>query len=159
MKYSTLLLLAAAFSLSACASGPSETTTSSAAPLAVEAIPASGLGPQTLAPGECGLFLWSQTDASRFIFFQRGASDTALMQIGESAATLNRTRSGGTIFGQFMTRQTFTADLGETIDLAITPGEELDGGQRIEGGRLTLTDNDSWQTVTPVLGVRACQPG
>ena len=36
---------------------------------AIDSVPQSGLGPQELLPGECGLFLWSQTDVSKFIFF------------------------------------------------------------------------------------------
>ena len=44
-------------------------------------------------------------------------------------------------------------------DLSLKPGELLEGGQRIESGRLVTTDADGWETVLPVTGVRACIPG
>ena len=125
---------------------------------AIDSVPSSGLGPQELPPGECGLFLWSQTDLTKFIFFTKALSDEALFAQGEAPITLFRTAAGGSIFGQFNTRMTYQSTDGRQVDLEITPGDMLDGGQRIENGLLNLTDSEGWQTKLPVLGVRACQP-
>lgn len=125
---------------------------------AIDSVPSSGLGPQELAPGDCGLFLWSQTDVSKFIFFTRALSDTATFAQTDDPIALTQTLAGGDIFGQFNTRMTYLADDGRQLELTVTPGEILNGGQRIERGLISLTDNQGWQTKLPVLGVRACQP-
>ncbi|GAB5457774.1 MAG: hypothetical protein Hens3KO_08040 [Henriciella sp.] len=125
---------------------------------ALASLPASGLGPQTLLPGECGLFLWSQTDASKFIFFSKAISGAALVSQSEGPVELTQTGARGDIFGQFNTELSYLSTSGATVDLTIVPGEELLGGQRIESGMLTVVDLVGWVTKLPVLGVRACQP-
>lgn len=125
---------------------------------AVSVIPESGIGPQTLEPRECALFLWSKTDASQFIFFQKAGSGTARMRIADRTVDVGQVSNRGEVFGQFMTEQAFLSPDGERVSLTFLPGEELEGGQRIRDGRLTVTADDSWRTVIPVLGVRACRP-
>jgi len=141
--------------LSACAS--TERTTTPQFGGALSAIPASGLGPQTLAPGECGLFLWSKTDLTKFIFFSRAQTGTALYNQGGDAVSLTQTTAGGDIFGQFNTVMGYSGAAGTRVDLEYEPGEELEGGQRIDEGLITVTDAEGWRTKLPVLGVRACQ--
>lgn len=121
-------------------------------------LPQSGLGPQTLQPGECGLFLWSQTDTSKFIFFTRAVSGTALVSQSAGPVDLAQTTAGGEIFGQFNTETSYAASDGALVQLKIVAGEELEGGQRISSGLITTTDPEGWVTKLPVLGVRACQP-
>ena len=125
---------------------------------AIDSVPSSGLGPQELPAGECGLFLWSKTDLTKFIFYTKALSDEALFAQGETPITLFRTSAGGSIFGQFNTRMRYQSVDGRKLELEIVPGDILDGGQRIERGLLSLTDSEGWQTKLPVLGVRACQP-
>lgn len=161
-------LIPAAFAaglLAACVSVQTETDMASetAPPMAgqqaaVSVVPQSALGPQTLAPGSCGLFLWSKTDTTKFIFFSEAATGTAKMVIGAAPERLTQTAAGGDIFGQFTTRLGYVSENGAQIALAMTPGDELEGGQRIESGLITTTDSEGWQTKLPVLGVRACQP-
>lgn len=147
--------LGAALFLAACASTPDAEETS---PSALDDVPRVGLAAQTLAAGECGLFLWSKTDISRFAFFSRALSGTALFKPDETETRLSQTRSRGTIFGQFTTDMGFAAPDGSQIDLTFRAGEVLQGGQRVDAGLITVTDPDGWQTKLPVLGVRACQP-
>ena len=149
--------------ISACASSPKKAPPPEPIPVtamrpAIDGVPKSALGPQELAPGECGLFLWSQTDASKFIFFSRALSDRAVFAQADAPLTLSLVRAGGDIFGQFNTEMAFVAEDGRTLMLAFAPGEVLDGGQRIEDGLISVTDLTGWQTKVPVLGVRACQP-
>ena len=125
---------------------------------AVSEVPQSGLGPQQLAPGECGLFLWSKTDASSFIFFSRAASGSAVFKPEENLLDLQQVGAGGTIFGQFNTEQSYADGDGGTVELTFEAGESLSDGQRISGGLITMTDVDGWRTKLPVLGLRACLP-
>lgn len=125
---------------------------------AVNVIPDSGIGPQTLESGDCALFLWSKTDPSQFIFFQRAASGAARMRLADETVDAIQTTNSGEVFGQFMTQQAFLAPGGEVVEITFQPGEALQGGQRVDNGRLTITADDQWRTVIPVLGVRACKP-
>ena len=125
---------------------------------AVNVIPDSGIGPQTLESGDCALFLWSKTDPSQFIFFQRAASGAARMRLADETVDAIQTTNSGEVFGQFMTQQAFLAPGGEVVEIIFQPGEALQGGQRVDNGRLTITADDRWRTVIPVLGVRACTP-
>ena len=148
--------------LSACSSTPDDPAAERARMLAlkpaIDSVPQSALGPQTLQVGECGLFLWSQTDVSKFIFFSGALSGTAVFAQGETPISLTQSLAGGDIFGQFNTRMTYVADADRRqLELTIEPGEILQGGQRIEQGLITMTDREGWQTKLPVLGVRACQ--
>ncbi|MEL6860049.1 MAG: hypothetical protein AAFO74_16815 [Pseudomonadota bacterium] len=125
---------------------------------AINSVPASGLVPQNLDPGECGLFLWSQTDTSKFIFFSRALSGEAVFAQGEEPMILAQATAGGEIFGQFTTRMGYLSPDGRSIDLSFEPDEVLQDGQRLRNGLLTITDPEGWLTKLPVLGVRACQP-
>jgi hypothetical protein len=141
--------------LAGCASkpAPAQTVTSPA-----NVIARSGeLPSQTLAPGACGLFLWTQAEPVRFVFFAEAGSDKAVMNIGGTQSPLELTSVGGSLFGQFMTQTIYRSPDGN-VGLSFKPGEPLDGGQRIEDGRLSLVSRDGWETMIPVLGLSACQP-
>lgn len=158
-RHGTVIM--AALALIGCASNGSETVDEREQLLALkpalDSIPQSGLGPQELLPGECGLFLWSQTDVNKFIFFSKALTGTAQFAQEEVPIALTQTRAGGSIFGQFNTEMGYQATDGRALQLSLVPGEQLEGGQRIENGLLTLTDREGWQTKLPILGVRACQ--
>lgn len=124
---------------------------------AVSLVPQSGIGPQTLQSKECALFLWSQTDPTQFIFFQKAGSGVARLRIGDATVDAPQTANRGTIFGQFMTEQGFAAPGGEKVLLTVVPGDDLQGGQRIQSGLMTITSTEGWRTLIPVLGVRACE--
>jgi len=150
----------AALSLSACATSATEAVSLApdAADTAVSSLPKLGLGPQVLESGECGLFLWSITNADMFIFFSKANSEQALFAQESAPLKLEQTSASGDIFGQFQTRLGYTEQSGVQYDLIIAPGEEMNGGQRISSGLFTITDREGWKTKLPVLGVRACQP-
>ena len=124
---------------------------------AIDSVPSSALGPQELLIGECGLFLWSQTDVSKFIFFSKALSGTALIAQDDVPIGLTQAGAGGDIFGQFNTDMNYLSDDGREVALTLEPGEVLDGGQRIENGLISIRDREGWDTKLPVLGVRACQ--
>lgn len=162
MIWKLCTILATASVLAACASSAKEPeTTTSATPAKTERAartPRKGLEPQALAGNECGLFLWSKTDPNLFIFFARAGEGTAEMMLDDERLSLVQVASGGSIFGQFFTVQTYQTSTGREIHLTFDPGDELQEGQRIANGRFQYLDAEGWVTVLPVIGVRVCQP-
>ncbi len=123
-------------------------------------IPTAGLPAQTLAAGECGVFLWGQTTPRRFVFFSETTSGEALILVGDEARTLKQTAARGEVIGSFLTESDFrAADDQLTASLVIVPGDQLEDGQRIGSGRLVTRGKDGWETVLPVAGLYACLPG
>jgi hypothetical protein len=148
------VLLASAGVLAACASKPAPTPTVATA---ADVVAQTGqLSPQTLAPGACGLFLWTQSPPVHFVFFSEAGTNTAVMNIDGTETKLILTSSRGDLFGQFMTQLSYKSPTGN-VGVTFTPGELLDGGQRIEGGHLSLINKEGWETMIPVLGLSACQ--
>lgn len=149
--------------LAGCASGPAAKQSGSAVAVMespVAEVPAEGLPPQKLAAGECGLFLWGMAAPRRFTFFTEASSGEALVLHNGAAQRLIVTDTDGEVFGQFFTEtQYLSADGTWSVNLSLKPGEMLEGGQRVESGRLVTTGADGWETVLPVTGVRACIPG
>lgn len=119
----------------------------------------TGLPAQALEAGECGLFLWSQTEITRLVFFARAGENAASAFVEGEAMPLVLTRAGGNIFGQFLTDLTYSIEGTSTaVSVTYAAGEELEGGARISSGRISYIDGEGWTRVLPVLGVRACQP-
>ncbi len=162
MKHRLLICLGVLLVVSGCQSSSGGSTGASESPLllqpAMNSVPNSGLVPQNLEPGDCGLFLWSQTDITKFIFFSRALSGQAVFAQGEEPVVLTQSTAGGEIFGQFTTRMGYVTADGRSIDLSYEASDLLQDGQRIRNGLLSITDREGWLTKLPVLGVRACQP-
>lgn len=157
----TLTLICAVSLATACASSSTvrKTPTTSAPEMAARTVPEEGLPPQRLKPGECGLFLWGMSAPRKFVFFTDGTG-TALVLDNDTPVSLPMSSAGGDVFGQFMTRMTFrNSSNGQSVSIAIEPGEALEGGQRVEGGTIQFRDSEGWETILPVTGVRACMPG
>jgi len=124
----------------------------------VEDVPRIGLPAQRLSPGECGLFFWSKTDVSQFVFFMRAAEPSALFLIDEAPSELSLTSTGGTLFEQFFTEMNYLTNEGQEIALDFAVGEALEDGHRLPSGRISYADQEGWRTVLPIIGVHACQP-
>jgi len=120
-------------------------------------LPSEGLGPQSLQVGQCGLWLWSQTDTAKLIFFSRGQTGKAKLRLAGTTQTLTQRAATGEIFGQFLTDTVYVDQSGGEVRVSLVPGDELIDGQRISSGLITWTDAEGWQIKAPVLGVRACQ--
>lgn len=106
------------------------------------------------------MFLWGQAVPRRFIFFVRADVGKGLMLIGEQPTDIQRTSSSGNLFGEFTTTTQYQTVSGDySVNVIVVPGEMLEDGQRIESGRIVVTNREGWETILPVLGVRACIPG
>ncbi len=142
--------------MTACASGKDKSRPVPPAP----DVPKPGtLPPQTLAAGECGLFLWTQDTPRRFVFFSRAATGTASAMLQSSERSdLTLTAQRGDLFGQFMTEMDFVTATGQPVSLRLQPGESVEDGQKISAGRIELLDDGGWSTIIPIVGLRACQP-
>ncbi|MAH92420.1 MAG: hypothetical protein CME99_04510 [Hyphomonas sp.] len=154
MKRLIAMLTVGTLALAGCASGAGKAPV----PPAPDVPIAGNLPAQDLEPGECGLFLWTQGDPRRFIYFSRAGASTAETMLAEAQQTLAMVRQGGSLFGQFMTEMDYIGPESESVFLKITPGETVEGGQKISSGRITLLNSGGWETVIPVSGLRACQP-
>lgn len=119
----------------------------------------SGLAAQSLNPGECGLFLWTRRESPEFVFFSKSGTETAKFWYDKAEQALNRTGAGGDVFGQQLTEQFFSLPDGRTLELDMTPGDLLVGGQRVPEATLKVLDADGWATMIPAAGVTVCQPG
>lgn len=154
-------LMACAFALifvQACQTAGPVDETSPLAKTADTVANLTGLGSQTLQPGDCGLFLWNRTDAQTFMFFSQAGEGVAKYYVDDAEESVSMVSAGSELFGQFHTSTRWELTDGRTFDLELEPGEELEDGQRIDSGILTLVDAEGWRTKTPVAGVRACQP-
>ena len=148
------LLIACAVLLSACASGPSGKPTASK----VAGVPADSLPAQTLMPGACGLFLWTQDEPRRFVVFYPAGAASAEAIVNGQRATLDIESQGGDLFTQFMTEMNFRGPGGMPVKLSLQPGEEIDGGRRVPAARMISQNREGWEIITPLAGLTACQP-
>lgn len=159
-----LSLLLAITLVSACATRDKEPENEAAQRLASTSappsVPTAGLPAQSLAAGECGIFLWGLTTPRRFVFFSETTSGEALVLVEETAKTVKLIAARGDVIGSFLTQTEFGSDDQQLMaSLVIVPGEELEDGQRITSGRLVTRGADGWETILPVAGLHACIPG
>ena len=154
-------LLATISLLTACASSTEAPAAGKpAAQPAISAVPSEGLPPQRLLPGQCGLFLWGMSAPRKFVFFLEGSSGEALILVDDVPTSMTMATAGGEVFGQFLTEMRFGASAnGPAISVSLTPGEVLEGGQRVDTGHLLIKSPEGWETILPITGVRACMPG
>ena len=148
MKHRWIITLFAATCLSACATTPSLDKAQDVPQSKRQELPA-----QTLAAGECGLFVWTADDARRFILFGKSQAFKAIWQDGASQRALKIIDQNGTpTQGQFPTQ---IYDNGMT--LRMMKAQRIDGGTRYQGGTLSKKTADGWDSVTPVIGVSSCR--
>lgn len=147
------ILMASVLLLAACASGPSAKQAAGAGAAAEGSLPA-----QTLAPGACGLFLWTQDEPRRFILFYPSDSATADAIVNGQRTKLSIESRGGEVFTQFMTEMSFRTPAGNPVTLSLQPGEQIEGGRRVPVARMISQDREGWEIITPLAGLTACQP-
>ena len=149
-----LVLAASALALTACASGNArkQAAAASTAP-AAESLPA-----QTLAPGACGLFLWTRDEPRHFVFFFPAGGTKARAVLNGQQADLSVISQGGEVFAQFMTEMKMATPANLPVSLSLQPGEQIEGGRRVPSARMISMNAEGWEVITPLSGTTACQP-
>lgn len=133
-------LLCLSVALAACATSDIDPSVSA---LSATEKPASGLLPQTLAPGECGLFGWDTSSRPNFVFF--ATAERALYLSGEGyPETL-------TPVGPFP-----SVDYG-ALKLTLGAAEPLVAGTRYAQARVTQVLDDGFTRVRPLVILQSCQ--
>lgn len=156
------LLLAAAVlvPLTACAAGPGASPAAGPAAQPMQSAPAGPrdtLAPQSLAPGECGLFLFELREPNAFVLFEsetrrqvRLIEDGAVVEMGVAP------QSASMIPGEPFRRVYLDTARNVTYALTGRVGEETRSGQRLEDVVLRARQLDGTGIVRPLGGVRRC---
>lgn len=123
-----------------------------------DTIEIGALPTQTLAAGECGLFLFAAKPTRRFVFFATAAGARALMKIDGNLIPFDRVAGTGQVIDQHFTEQSFIASAQNlSLHVSIDTATGAIGGTRIRGGSLRLSRDDGWSVVVPVGGATTCQ--
>lgn len=150
--------IAAGLMLGACAQGGDRPSARDGAAPAPPADRLGAVGPQKLAAGQCGLFLWSRTTPPRLVLFSDGAAGTAQMVIDGRAQILRRDSGEGEgFYGQFP-KQHFAAG-GFSLHLSLEGDADagIVNGAKISRGLLRLEDETGGYQAVPVAGMIACE--
>ncbi|MFC4348025.1 hypothetical protein ACFO5Q_09235 [Kordiimonas lipolytica] len=166
-KFNRLALCVLAFSLPACTSTgstPPESRVANKPQMAVQPLGSdevlsrfSVLPAQSLAAGECGLFLWLKRDDAPLVFFQK-SDGSAVMMIDGVESPMRRMSQKGRIALEYFESQSFeTADL--ALDVTVTPEAKrsLQQGLKLPSGMVSIETADGWSAVLPVIGLIGCK--
>lgn len=133
-----LFILAMALTLIGCATPPKE-------------MPVT-MAEKTLAPGECGLYVWTADAAKTFTLFA-SPNEISYMSGGTSVALTEKNPTTPPL-----TAREFRDETGKVLTLTLLSAQDIEGGTRYKAGRLTSVSEDGWEKVVPVVGLYACQP-
>ena len=115
-----------------------------------------GLPAQTLAIGECGLFVWARTSTKPFILFSQAAKSRGLWYNDTQETITLLKNSDGSAYGQ-APENTYQRPNGQSLRLALSDAEMIEDGMRYKSGTLTFLTDEGWEKVMPVIGLAACQ--
>lgn len=136
-----IFLLVLSFVLAGCATTPQDNTEN---PKVI-----SG---KTLAPGECGLYVWTADTTKTFTLFA-APHEISYLKKGEMVRLTEKSPTSPPA-----SVRNFTDAEGKSLTLTLLSPEEIDGGIRYKAGRLTSLSEDGWEKVMPIVGLYACQP-
>jgi hypothetical protein len=120
--------------------------------------PLQPLKPQSLAPGACGIFLWSRNRQPEFVFFTDSSSGISLVQMQGRELRFMRSPAGEVVTARGITQNYVSNADRLSLRIDLSRGEKIDQGERISQGVITITDERGWEQKTPVSGVASCQP-
>lgn len=117
----------------------------------------TSLPAQNLEPGECGLFVWTSGAERRFILFsQTGTGAGVWFSEGAIQNLSIGSQSGLLANGQFP-KTTYVTPEGTNLSASLEDREAITDGTRFKSGTLKITAKDTWERVTPIVGLSACQ--
>lgn len=127
-----------------------------AAQLAAASLPA-GLGelpPQTLAAGQCALFLWDRASGRRVAMLGRNPALLRLVIDGKTVDLPQTASEGPVVLGFAPVTRYRSANRMYDVRLTIQPATA--GGAVVPDGSLTITEADGGALVLPVAGLAGC---
>lgn len=154
-----LAALVSCLFLAACAQNGAPTTAAASATPSLSPIDRLGvIGPQKLAAGQCGLFLWSRTTPPRLVLFSDGLAGTAHIMMDGRARILRRSHHEGEAFyGQFQQQRFMDDDFALALDLEADSDAGIVNGVKISRGLLRVEDSAGGYSAVPVAGMIACE--
>ncbi|WP_262689891.1 hypothetical protein [Kordiimonas aestuarii] len=118
----------------------------------------SALPAQTLAKGECGLFLWLKRDDAPLVFFQRSGSLAAEMIVDGSLRALTRDGAERPIGMSFFEKQNFVDDdLRVNLRIQVEADRSLQKGLKVPAGMVSIDTAEGWSAALPVAGAIGCK--
>lgn len=120
----------------------------------------TSLPAQTLAPGQCGVFLFETRAPNPFVVFEDEAARTvSIVHVGEIYEIRFTEQPGAFLPGEEFRRVYLARGENLTFQLEGVVGEDTASGRRIEDVILTARQLDGTRTVRPLAGVRRCRQG
>jgi hypothetical protein len=146
----------------ACASGGPAPERAVAEALQVEGSPSeliTNLPAQSLAPGQCGVFLFETRQPNHFVVFEDEANRLVrLVHAGAVYEAAVTPQPGGFLPGDTFVRR-YAMEGGRVFTLEGRVGQDTPSGQRLVEVILTTVEPDGARIVRPVGGVRRCRDG
>ena len=145
MRYISVFILS--FLLSACASTPSPSGASNVK----EITELTSLPPQSLNPGDCGLFIWTSGERQSFIGFESQEG----VKLLDNGQVVNASRQEGNDLGA--EERIYSFGENESLKLTLRKETDITEGQRFIG-RFTSKTDEGWERILPVVAVLSCLP-
>lgn len=110
-----------------------------------------------LPKGACGMVLWSLDEEKPAPVFRYLSGKAGEIFVDGKPVALERVdASGASAYGVFE-NQTFRAESGLKVDVAVHFSLGFDGGSYLERGLVTVETEDGWRTVAPSAGLAGCR--
>lgn len=130
-----------------------------AAPAPTGGLPLEALPTQTLASGQCALFLWARTTPPRRVFMALQDPAMARIRIDGRSVDLARTAAEGEgAYGHAPMQRYEGEGITLTMTIQMDARSGLVGGAVVPTGSLEYRDARGWETIIPVAGMVGCQP-
>lgn len=157
MRTSLAEAMAAACAVAVCVAASS--AWAEPAPAPTGGLPLEALPTQTLASGQCALFLWARTTPPRRVFMALQDPAVARIRIDGRSLDLPRTAAEGeSAYGHAPVQRYEGEGIILTITIQMDARSGLVGGAVVPTGSMEYRDARGWETIIPVAGMVGCQP-
>lgn len=136
----------------------SETAARDASPRPpAEGVVLGALTDSALPKGACGMVLWTLDEQKPAPVFRYLAGKTGEILVNGKPVPLQRMDAqGASAYGVFED-QTFLAENGLKVGVAVRFSLDFDGGSYLERGLITVETAEGWRTVAPSAGLAGCR--
>lgn len=110
----------------------------------------NGLTPRTLAPGDCGLFVWKANQAKTFILYADQKSSVYFHNGIETVITRGEKTD-------IPTELKFIDANGRKMSLSLYEAQTFIKNTRYKSGSIITLDENGWEKFTSVVGLYSCQ--